>query len=118
MSRTGRGSRLPIENVMGDFCRESYVADMADKRRLRDLVSVGKAIEQDFHLLGVFEVKQLAACNADELFGRLQQLTGCRQDPCVLDTFNAAIAQAKDPNLPDEQCRWWYWSRLRKNRQK
>jgi len=26
----------------------------------------------------------------------------------------AAVAQARDPFLPAEQCRWWYWSRQRK----
>jgi hypothetical protein len=28
--------------------------------------------------------------------------------------FRAAVAQAKDPNLPSEQRLWWQWSRKRK----
>jgi len=32
----------------------------------------------------------------------------------VLDVFRAAVAQARDPRLPAEQCQWWYWSRKRK----
>ena len=27
---------------------------------------------------------------------------------------SAAVAQARDPQLPVEQCQWWYWSRKRK----
>jgi hypothetical protein len=28
----------------------------------------------------------------------------------------AAVAQAKDPHLPLEQCQWWFWSKKRKAR--
>jgi hypothetical protein len=48
------------------------------------------------------------------MYLELQRRTGVRQDPCVLDTFEAAVAQARHPRLPAEKCRWWYWSRLRK----
>lgn len=40
--------------------------------------------------------------------------TGERQDLCCLDVFRAAVAQARNPRLPAEQCQWWYWSRKRK----
>jgi hypothetical protein len=35
-----------------------------------------------------------------------------------LDVFRAAVAQAKDPQLPADQCQWWYWSRNRKRSEK
>jgi hypothetical protein len=35
-----------------------------------------------------------------------------------LDVFRAAVAQAKDPRLPADQCQWWYWSRSRKRSEK
>jgi hypothetical protein len=41
-------------------------------------------------------------------------LTGTRQDPCVLDGFRCAVAQARDPHLPAAQRNWWWWSRQRK----
>jgi hypothetical protein len=85
-----------------------------DTRTLRHLAGVGPAIEKDFHLLGVHDVPALAASNGDELYRRLCQLTGTRQDPCVLDTFRCAVAQARDPGLPADQSNWWWWSRLRK----
>jgi hypothetical protein len=41
-------------------------------------------------------------------------MEGARQDPCVLDTFRCAVAQAQDPLLRPEQRNWWWWSRERK----
>lgn len=84
------------------------------ERKFRDLISVGPAIERDFHLLGVKSVADLARRNPEALYRELCRKTGTRQDPCVLDTFRAAVAQARDPKLPAEQCVWWYWSRVRK----
>jgi hypothetical protein len=83
-------------------------------RQLQDLISVGPAIERDFHLLGIRSVSQLAKHNPDKLYSRLEHLTGQHQDPCVLDTFQAAVAQARNPRLPAHKCQWWYWSRKRK----
>jgi pathogenicity locus Cdd1 protein len=82
--------------------------------QLEDLVSVGPAIRGDFERLGIHSVAQLRRANPKRLYDRLCRVTGTRQDPCVLDVFTAAVAQAKNPRLPAEQCQWWYWSRKRK----
>jgi hypothetical protein len=87
---------------------------MTPRRELQDLVSVGPAILRDFHMLGVKTVAQLSRREPREMYEQLCSLTGQRQDPCVLDTFSAAVAQARDPELPPEQRQWWYWSRERK----
>ncbi len=87
---------------------------MTDERQLRDLISVGPAMLRDFELLGVRTVSQLARRNPEKLYERLCALTGQAQDICCLDVFRAAVEQAKDPNLPAEQCDWWHWSRKRK----
>jgi hypothetical protein len=86
----------------------------AEKRRFRDLVSVGPAMERDFAMLGIRSVAQLARQNPERMYEKLASLAGRRQDPCVYDVFCAAVAQARDPRLPLEQCQWWYWSRRRK----
>lgn len=83
-------------------------------RKLADLISVGSAMLGDFEILGVRSVDQLARQNPQRLYQRLERATAQRQDPCVLDVFRAAVAQARDPRLPAEQCQWWYWSRKRK----
>ncbi len=81
---------------------------------LEDLVSVGPATRRDLEALGISSIEELKRCEAEELYHRLCKRTGTRQDPCVQDVFCAAIAQAKDPGLPDEKKLWWYWSRERK----
>ena len=84
------------------------------ERRLGDLVSIGPAMLKDFDLLGIRSVAQLARQKPESLYEKLCKVTGKSQDVCVLDTFSAAVAQARDPQLPQEQCQWWYWSRKRK----
>ena len=88
---------------------------MNPQRQLCDLISMGPAMLRDFELLGIRSVAQLAKQDARSMYTRLERLTGTRQDPCVLDTFQAAVAQARNPRLPAEQCQWWYWSRKRKS---
>ena len=83
-------------------------------RELGDLISIGPAMLRYFELLGIRSVAELARRNPQRMYERMERTTGQRQDPCVLDTFCAAVAQAKNPRLPAEQCQWWWWSRKRK----
>ncbi len=83
-------------------------------RQLIDLSGIGPAMLRDFEQLGIRSVEQLTACDPQQLYDELCRITNTRQDPCVLDTFTCAVAQAHDPELPSEQRQWWYWSRVRK----
>lgn len=87
-------------------------------RELSDLISIGPAMLRDFETLGIRSVAQLARQNPQRMYARLNRLSGQRQDPCVLDVFRTAVAQARNPRLPAEQCQWWYWSKKRKQRGK
>lgn len=84
------------------------------ERRLEDLTSIGPAMVRDFNLLGIHSVRQLSRRNPEKLYEKLCEITGQSQDICCLDVFRAAVAQARNPELPPEQCQWWYWSRRRK----
>ena len=86
------------------------------ERRLEDLVSIGPAMLRDFELLGIRRVAQLARQNPIRLYEKLCRTASRHADICCLDVFCAAVAQARNPQLPAEQCRWWYWSRQRKDR--
>src|SRR5438552_18172240 len=88
------------------------------ERQLWDLISIRPAMLRDSELLRIRTGAQLALQSPEDLYATLNRLTGRRQDPCVLDTFCAAVAQAKNPRLPAEQCEWWYWSRKRKTGKK
>ena len=90
----------------------------ADVRTLSDLISVGPAMLRDFEILGVRSVAQLARRNPERLYGTLCRVAPQHQDICCFDVFCAAVAQARDPQLPAEQCQWWYWSRRRKRLEK
>ncbi len=85
------------------------------RRQLADLISVGPAMLRDFEMLGIRSVVELAKQEPRKMYDRLSRKTGQRQDPCVLDTFCAAVAQARNRRLPAEKCQWWYWSRKRKS---
>lgn len=87
---------------------------MTEARNLGDLISIGPAMLEDFAMLGVRSVAQLAKRDPKKMYAKLGKLRGQRQDPCVLDTFVAAVEQAKNPRLAAEKCQWWYWSRKRK----
>jgi Pathogenicity locus/Domain of unknown function (DU1801) len=80
---------------------------------IAELRNIGKAMLKDFELLRIKTVKQLAHCDADELYARIQKLTHSRHDPCVLDTYAAAIHQAKT----GEALAWWEFTKVRKQRQ-
>ncbi len=80
---------------------------------LLQLRNIGKAMRADFELLGIQSVKQLAGCDADELYARIQSLTHTRHDPCVWDTYAAAIHQAST----GEALPWWAFTKIRKQRQ-
>jgi hypothetical protein len=68
---------------------------------------------RDFQLLGIRSVAQLARQNPHRLYEKLCRVARQHQDICVLDTFCAAVAQAKNPRLAAEKCQWWYWSKKR-----
>jgi hypothetical protein len=85
-----------------------------ETRQLKDLRGIGPKMLDDFERLGVSSVRQLKTRDAGRMYRRMCDLTGVRQDPCVLDTYRCAIEQARNPNLPEEQRDWWYWSGLRK----
>jgi nucleotidyltransferase/DNA polymerase involved in DNA repair len=82
----------------------------AKPKRLRDLRNIGKAMLADFELLGVVSVDQLAGCDPNELYDRLQVVTGHRHDPCVLDTFMAAVHEART----GARLNWWAFTPARK----
>ncbi len=85
-----------------------------ETRRLEDLISVGPAMVRDFGILGVRSVGELARRSPERLYEKLCRVAPQHQDICVLDTFRAAVAQARDPRLAVEKCQWWYWSEKRK----
>jgi Pathogenicity locus len=79
---------------------------------LTAIPNVGPAIARKLVRLGVGSVDDLRGRDGEELFERLCALDGRRHDPCLLDTFVAAVDYADGrPARP-----WWEYSRERKAR--
>ena len=85
-----------------------------DARPLSALRSVGPATREDLRLLGVADVPDLARRDPQALYNDLCRIKEQTVDICCLDVFCCAVAQAKNPQLPAEQCDWFWWSRQRK----
>ena len=85
-----------------------------DARPLSALRSVGPATREDLRLLGVADVPDLARRDPLALYKDLCRIKGQTVDICCLDVFCCAVAQAQNPQLPYEQCNWFWWSRQRK----
>ena len=85
-----------------------------EQRQLKDLSSVGPATLADFALLKIGSVAELRRRSPQRMYDQLCRLKRQRLDPCCLDVLVAAVAQARDPDLPIEQRQWWYWSKVRK----
>ena len=103
-------------DVKGEVMKASIKVER--QRELKDLISIGPAMLRDFELLGIRSVKQLAKQDAKKLYAKLGRVAKQHEDICVLDTFEAAVAQAKNPRLAVEKCQWWWWSEKRKKEQK
>ncbi|HXT14398.1 MAG TPA: helix-hairpin-helix domain-containing protein [Gemmatimonadaceae bacterium] len=77
---------------------------------LEQIPNVGPRIAADFRKLGLDHPHSLAGANAYALYDRLNALTGVRHDPCVLDTFIAAIRYMEG----SPKRAWWHYTAERK----
>jgi hypothetical protein len=77
---------------------------------LEQLPNVGPAVAADFRLLGVTRPQDLIGRDPYALYDELCRATGQRHDPCVLDTFIAAVKfMGGEPARP-----WWEYTAERK----
>ncbi|EDY38599.1 mitomycin resistance protein [Cyanobium sp. PCC 7001] len=79
---------------------------------LTDLPNVGPAIAKALLSLGYRVPADLNGADPLDLYNRLGDLRGCRQDPCVLDVFIAITRFLNgEPARP-----WWAYSEDRRRR--
>jgi hypothetical protein len=77
-----------------------------------DLPNVGKRVAEDFKKLGLSGPQQLKGKDPFKLYERLCRITRLRQDPCLLDTFIAAV-YFMDRGIARP---WWSFSADRKKK--
>ena len=87
-------------------------ADRASLTKLEQLPNVGPAVAALLRLAGVHIPQDLAGRDPYLMFDRLCHLTGTQHDPCLLDTFIAAVRfMDGEPAKP-----WWAYTAERKRR--
>ena len=81
-----------------------------DAERLEDIPNIGASIADDLRAIDIFEPAQLVGQNPYELYERSNSVAGVVQDPCLCDTFIAAVRFMEGgPVRP-----WWYYTPQRK----
>ena len=69
--------------------------------RLEDIPNVGPAVAADLRQLGITSPGELLGRDPYAMYDGLCRTTGQRHDPCVLDTFIAAVQfMAGEPKKP------------------
>ena len=82
------------------------------KSELEKIPSVGPSIADDLIGMGITRVAQLKGRSPEALYKKLCELTGERQDACVLYTFRCAVYYASNANHDPEKLKWWNWKNL------
>ena len=83
-----------------------------EARIFEEIPNIGKRMAADFRLLGLKTPKDLKGQDPLKLYQSLNKKSGARQDPCVLDTFMAAV----DFMNGGKSQPWWEFTSLRKKR--
>ena len=80
--------------------------------RLEDIPNIGPSIADDLRALDIFEPAQLRGQDPYELYRLSNLRAGAVQDPCLCDTFIAAVRfMDGGPVRP-----WWVYTAERKQR--
>jgi hypothetical protein len=90
--------------------RTTHSKVRSDVTRLEDIPNVGIAIAEDLRQLGIKSPSDLAERDPYAMYDDLCRITGTRHDPCLLDTFIAAVRFMEGgPKTP-----WWKFTAERK----
>ena len=77
-----------------------------------EIPNVGTQVAKDLKFIGLKTPRDLKGKNPYKLYGDLCRKSGTRQDPCVLDTFMAAV-DFMNGGRPKP---WWAFTAERKKR--
>lgn len=82
----------------------------ATATQLEQIPNIGTSVANDLRQLGIMTPAQLRGQDPLALYHRLNRLTGQRHDPCLADTFMAAVdfMSGGDPTP------WWQFTARRK----
>ena len=78
--------------------------------KLEQIPNIGKAIAGDLRDIGIQRPEQLKGKDGLALYHKLNRATGVRHDPCVADTFMAAVDFMSGGTAKP----WWKFTQKRK----
>ena len=81
-----------------------------DALRLEDIPNIGKSLAEDLRMIGILGLHDLKGKDGLTLYHQLNQITGARHDPCVADTFLAAVDFINGGSAKP----WWAFTSKRK----
>src|SRR5437016_930252 len=100
MKKAPRQRTTPMKKAVADH----------DVACLEAIPNVGPAVAADLRQLGIAEPADLLDRDPYEMYDDTCRLTGQRHDPCLLDTFIAAVRYMQgEPKKP-----WWKYTAERK----
>jgi hypothetical protein len=98
---------MKTNSSRGISAKQSRVRDTV---RLEDIPNIGPAIAADLRQLRIKSPSELPGRDPYAMYDELCRITGQRHDPCLLDTFIAAVRfMAGEPKRP-----WWKYTAERK----
>lgn len=62
-----------------------------DAQQLEQISNIGKSLAEDLRMIGILRPGDLKGQDGLRLYEKLNKTTGARHDPCVADTFLAAV---------------------------
>jgi Pathogenicity locus len=86
------------------------VPGIRDISHLEDIPNIGPSIAADLRQLGITRPSELPSRDPYAMYDDLCRITGQRHDPCLLDTFIAAVQFMEGAS----QKPWWEYTRERK----
>lgn len=78
--------------------------------KLEEIPNIGPRIAQDLRKIGIKVPRDLAGKDGIDLYLKLIKVTGQRHDPCVADTFMAAVDFMNGGKVKT----WWQFTKKRK----
>ena len=90
--------------------RKKPAKGMREIAHLEDIPNIGPSIAADLRRLGITTSAELLGRDPYAMYDELSRITGQRHNPCLLDTFIAAVRYMKGaPKKP-----WWKYTAERK----
>ena len=79
-------------------------------KNLEDIPNIGPSLAEDLRMIGITRPDDLKGKDGLSLYKKLNQVTGSRHDPCVADTFLAAVDFMNGGKAQP----WWNFTTQRK----